>query len=382
MKDKTFLMIPGPTPVPESALMEMAKHPMAHRSKEFSNILKEVFEDLKYVFQTKNDVFLFTASGTGAMCGALENLINEGDKVLCLSIGNFGARWAKIAKSRGAEVIKVEAKAGDIIKPEVLEEELNKNKDIKIVTLTHSETSTGAANDIKTLCSIIKNHGALSVVDGITSLCAMEFKTDEWNIDVAVSGSQKGFMIAPGLSFLTASEKAFKMHENCKYPSFYFNWTEHKKSLSKDTTPFTPAVSLICSLHTSLKMIREEGIENINKRHEKLTLALRHAIREIGLKLLVEDDKNASHSITSILPPENITVPDIRKTLKDDYDIIVANGQGDLENKIFRIGTLGFVCERDLIMAVGSLEASLLKLGYKFNLGIGVKKLIEELNKD
>lgn len=381
MRDKTFLMIPGPTPVPESALIEMAKHPMAHRSKEFSNILKEVYDDLKYVFQTKNDVFLFTASGTGAMCAALENIVNEGDKVLCLVLGNFGARWAKIAESRGAEVIKLEVPLGEVIKPQMLEEALNKNKDIKIVTLTHSETSTGAANDVKTLCSIIKKHGALSVVDGITSLCAMEFKTDEWNIDVALSGSQKGFMIAPGLSFLTASEEAFKMHEQCKYPSFYFNWKEHKKSLAKDTTPFTPAVSLISSLHTSLKMIKEEGIENVNKRHKKLSLALRAAIKTIGLKLFVEDDNNASYAITSILPPEGITVPDIRKTLKDDYDIIVANGQGSLENKIFRIGTLGFVCERDLIMAVGALEASLIKLGYKFEVGSGVKKLIEELNK-
>ncbi|WP_157159918.1 pyridoxal-phosphate-dependent aminotransferase family protein [Brachyspira pilosicoli] len=381
MRDKTFLMIPGPTPVPESALIEMAKHPMAHRSKEFSNILKEVYDDLKYVFQTKNDVFLFTASGTGAMCAALENIVNEGDKVLCLVIGNFGARWAKIAESRGAEVIKLEVPLGEVIKPQMLEEALNKNKDIKIVTLTHSETSTGAANDVKTLCSIIKKHGALSVVDGITSLCAMEFKTDEWNIDVALSGSQKGFMIAPGLSFLTASEEAFKMHEQCKYPSFYFNWKEHKKSLAKDTTPFTPAVSLISSLHISLKMIKEEGIENVNKRHKKLSLALRAAIKTIGLKLFVEDDNNASYAITSILPPEGITVPDIRKTLKDDYDIIVANGQGSLENKIFRIGTLGFVCERDLIMAVGALEASLIKLGYKFEVGSGVKKLIEELNK-
>ncbi|MEI0844500.1 alanine--glyoxylate aminotransferase family protein [Brachyspira pilosicoli] len=381
MRDKTFLMIPGPTPVPESALIEMAKHPMAHRSKEFSNILKEVYDDLKYVFQTKNDVFLFTASGTGAMCAALENIVNEGDKVLCLVIGNFGARWAKIAESRGAEVIKLEVPLGEVIKPQMLEEALNKNKDIKIVTLTHSETSTGAANDVKTLCSIIKKHGALSVVDGITSLCAMEFKTDEWNIDVALSGSQKGFMIAPGLSFLTASEEAFKMHEQCKYPSFYFNWKEHKKSLAKDTTPFTPAVSLISSLHTSLKMIKEDGIENVNKRHKKLSLALRAAIKTIGLKLFVEDDNNASYAITSILPPEGITVPDIRKTLKDDYDIIVANGQGSLENKIFRIGTLGFVCERDLIMAVGALEASLIKLGYKFEVGSGVKKLIEELNK-
>lgn len=381
MRDKTFLMIPGPTPVPESALIEMGKHPMAHRSKEFSNILKEVYDDLKYVFQTKNDVFLFTASGTGAMCAALENIVNEGDKVLCLVIGNFGARWAKIAESRGAEVIKLEVPLGEVIKPQMLEEALNKNKYIKIVTLTHSETSTGAANDVKTLCSIIKKHGALSVVDGITSLCAMEFKTDEWNIDVALSGSQKGFMIAPGLSFLTASEEAFKMHEQCKYPSFYFNWKEHKKSLAKDTTPFTPAVSLISSLHTSLEMIKEEGIENVNKRHKKLSLALRSAIKTIGLKLFVEDDNNASYAITSILPPEGITVPDIRKTLKDDYDIIVANGQGSLENKIFRIGTLGFVCERDLIMAVGALEASLIKLGYKFEVGSGVKKLIEELNK-
>ena len=381
MRDKTFLMIPGPTPVPESALIEMGKHPMAHRSKEFSNILKEVYDDLKYVFQTKNDVFLFTASGTGAMCAELENIVNDGDKVLCLVIGNFGARWAKIAESRGAEVIKLEVPLGEVIKPQMLEEALNKNKDIKIVTLTHSETSTGAANDVKTLCSIIKKHGALSVVDGITSLCAMEFKTDEWNIDVALSGSQKGFMIAPGLSFLTASEEAFKMHEQCKYPSFYFNWKEHKKSLAKDTTPFTPAVSLISSLHTSLKMIKEDGIENVNKRHKKLSLALRAAIKTIGLKLFVKDDNNASYAITSILPPEGITVPDIRKTLKDDYDIIVANGQGSLENKIFRIGTLGFVCERDLIMAVGALEASLIKLGYKFEVGSGVKKLIEELNK-
>ena len=380
MKDKTFLMIPGPTPVPESALIEMAKHPMAHRSEEFSNILKEVYEYLKYVFRTKNDVYVFTASGTGAMCAALENLMNEGDKVLCLSIGNFGARWAKIANSRGAVVTNLEVLSGNIITAEMLEEALKKDK-YKIVTLTHSETSTGAANDVKTLCSIIKKYGALSVVDGITSLCSMEFKTDEWGIDVAISGSQKGFMIAPGLSFLTASEDAFKVHKQCKYPSFYFNWSEHKKSIAKNTTPFTPAVSLITSLHKALTMIKEEGIENINARHKRHALSLRSAIRTIGLKLFVENDNNASYAITSVLPPDGISVADIRKTLKNDYDIIIANGQGNLENKIFRIGTLGFVCDRDIIMAIGSLEASLMKLDYKFEVGNGVKKLIEELKK-
>ena len=381
MKDKTFLMIPGPTPVPESVMLEIAKHPIGHRSSEFSSILKEVYENLKYVFQTKNDVFMFTSSGTGAMCAALENLVNEGDKVLCLSLGNFGNRWAKIAESRGADVEKIEVEAGQVIDPEVLKKRLaeDTNKEIKIVTLTHSETSTGAANDVKTLCSIIREHGAISVVDGVTSVCAMPVKPDEWGIDVLVSGSQKGFMIPPGLAFLVANERAWKVYEQCKHPSFYFDWAAHKKAVEGDTTPFTPAVNLIVGLNTALKMIKEEGIENMNARHKRHCMALRNALRAINLELLVKDDSDASHSITSILPPEGISVPDIRSTMKNDFDIVVANGQAKLKDKIFRMGTLGFVCDRDLIAAIGALEATLYKLGHKFELGNGVKTLIEAL---
>ena len=381
MKDKTFLMIPGPTPVPESVMLEIAKHPIGHRSSEFSSILKEVYENLKYVFQTKNDVFMFTSSGTGAMCAALENLVNEGDKVLCLSLGNFGNRWAKIAESRGADVEKIEVEAGQVIDPEVLKKRLaeDTNKEIKIVTLTHSETSTGAANDVKTLCSIIREHGAISVVDGVTSVCAMPVKPDEGGIDVLVSGSQKGFMIPPGLAFLVANERAWKVYEQCKHPSFYFDWAAHKKAVEGDTTPFTPAVNLIVGLNTALKMIKEEGIENMNARHKRHCMALRSALRAINLELLVKDDNDASHSITSILPPEGISVPDIRSTMKNDFDIVVANGQAKLKDKIFRMGTLGFVCDRDLIAAIGALEATLYKLGHKFELGNGVKTLIEAL---
>ena len=381
MKDKTFLMIPGPTPVPESVMMEIAKHPIGHRSSEFSSILKEVYENLKYVFQTKKHVFLFTSSGTGAMCAALENLINEGDNVLCLSLGNFGNRWAKIAESRGAVVEKIEVEPGEVINPEVLRKRLAEDTDkkIKIVTLTHSETSTGAANDIKTLCSIIREHGAISVVDGVTSVCAMPCKPDEWGIDVLVSGSQKGFMIPPGLAFLTCNDRAWKVYEQCKHPSFYFDWAAHKKAVEGDTTPFTPAVNLIVGLNQALKMIKEEGIENMNARHKRHSMALRKALRAVNLELLVKDDKNASYSITSILPPEGISVPDIRSTMKKDYDIVVANGQNKLKDKIFRMGTLGFVCDRDLIAAVGALEATLYKLGHKFELGKGVQTLIQEL---
>ena len=381
MKDKTFLMIPGPTPVPESVMMEIAKHPIGHRSSEFSSILKEVYENLKYVFQTKNNVFMFTSSGTGAMCAALENLINEGDNILCLSLGNFGNRWAKIAESRGAIVEKIEVEPGEVIDPEVLKTRLAEDTDkkIKIVTLTHSETSTGAANDIKTLCSIIREHGAISVVDGVTSVCAMPCKPDEWGIDVLVSGSQKGFMIPPGLAFLTCNERAWKVYEECKHPSFYFDWAAHKKAVEGDTTPFTPAVNLIVGLNQALKMIKEEGIENMNARHKRHAMALRKALRAINLELLVKDDNNASYSITSILPPDGISVPDIRSTMKKDYDIVVANGQNKLKDKIFRMGTLGFVCDRDLIAAVGALEATLDKLGHKFELGKGVQTLIQGL---
>lgn len=381
MQDKTFLMIPGPTPVPESVLLAMAKHPIGHRSGEFSAILKEVYADLKWLFQTKNEVFIYAASGTGAMEAALSNLLNPGDKVLSCIIGNFGARWAKIAQSRGAIVEKLEVELGQVINPDDLKAKLAQDtkKEIKIVTLTHSETSTGAKNDIKTLCQIIKNHGALSVVDGVTSVGCMEVKMDEWGIDVLVSGSQKGFMIPPGLAFLAASEKAFKVSEQCQYPSFYFDWKAHKKAVLEDTTPWTPAVNLVFALHEAFKIMRKEGLENIYSRHKKLALGLRSAIKALGLELFVKYDENASYAITSILPPAGVSVPDIRNGFKKDFDIVVANGQNALKDKIFRMGTLGFVSERDLITAVGSLEAVLLKLGHKFEVGSGVKAVLESL---
>ena len=381
MKDKSFLMIPGPTPVPESVLLAMAQHPIGHRSSEFSAILEETYADLKWLFQTKNDVFIYTSSGTGAMEDALSNLINEGDKVLSLVIGNFGNRWAKIATSLGADVEKIEVCAGQAIDADVLKQRLDADtdKEIKIVTLTHNETSTGVTNPLKELIAIIKEHGAVSVVDGVTSIGAIECKMDEWGIDVLISGSQKGFMIPPGLAFLAASEKAFKLHEQCKHPSFYFDWSAYRKSVRANSTPYTPAVNLIVALNEALKTMKKDGLDNILKRHARHAKALRAAIKAIGLQLMVEDDSIASNAITSVYPPAGITVPDIRSTLKKDFDIVVANGQNDLKDKIFRMGTLGFVCDRDILAAVGSLEAALYKLGYKFQLGAGVKAAIENL---
>lgn len=364
MKDKTLLMIPGPTPVPENVLLEMAKSPVPHRSSEFSAIFDEVNENLKWIFQTKNDVFIFASSGTGAMEAALSNIVNPGDKVLSLVIGNFGERWAKIAESHGAIAERLSVPYGEVINPADLKKRLDEdvNKEIKIVTLTQSETSTGAVNDVKALCKIISEHGALSVVDGVTSVGAIDIKPDEWKIDVLVSGSQKGFMIPPGLAFLTASDKAFEVHKQCKYPGFYFNWSAYKKSLAQHTTPYTPAVNLVIALHSALKMLKEEGLENVLARHKSNAMLLRNSLRQMGLKLFVEDDRKASYAVTSVYPPEGVSVPDIRRILKDDYDIIVANGQNDLKDKIFRIGTLGFVSERDILTVVGALKAVIEKL--------------------
>ncbi len=381
MQDKTFLMIPGPTPVPESVLLDMAKHPVGHRSSEFSSILKEVYADLKEIFQTENDVYVLTSSGTGAMEAALSNLVNEGDKVLSLVIGNFGERWAKIAKMRGADVDTITVDYGKAINPADLKAKLDAdvNKEIKIVTLTHNETATGVTNDVKTLVSIIKEHGAISVVDGVTSIAALPCPMDEWGIDVLVSGSQKGFMVPPGLAFIAVSERAFEVSQNCKHPSFYFNWAAYRKAVRDNSTPYTPAVNLIVGLHTALKMMKEEGIDKIHARHAKLAKALREAVKAMGLTLFVEEEGCASNAITAILPPEGVSVPDIRAGMKKDYDIVVANGQNALKDKIFRMGTLGFVSDRDLIAAVGALEATLYKLGHKFEVGSGLCAVIKNL---
>ncbi len=363
MREKELLMIPGPTPVPETVLQALAKHPIGHRSKEFSKIFMSATEKLQWLGQTKNDVFIYTASGTGALEGAIANTINPGDKVLSLVIGVFGQRFADIAKLYGAEVTEIKAEAGKAISVNQLKEALAASK-YKAVTLTHSETSTGTANDIKALIPLIKAHGALALMDAVTSLACMELNIDALGIDVVVSGSQKGFMLPPGLSFIYVSEAAYKAKEICKSPCYYFCWKQAKKALKDSTTPWTPNVSFIIALEKALTMMQEEGLENIISRHARLRDTLRNGVRKLGLKLLTED-ATASAAITAIYPPDGVAVPDIRKAFKEDWQITVANGQKELENKIFRMGHLGFVCDRDILTGLAALEKVLAKLGSK-----------------
>ena len=366
MQDKHMLMIPGPTPVPEKVLLAQAKHPIGHRSGDFSKIMAEVTENLKWLHQTKNDVLVLSASGTGAMEAGIINFLNAGDRVLVGSNGKFGDRWGKISKAYGMEVDPIAAEWGQPLDPEVFRSKLeaDKEKQIKAVIITQSETSTGVLNDLEAIASYVKAHGeALTIVDAVTSLGAVNVPIDEWGLDVVGSGSQKGYMIPPGLSFVSVSEKAWKAYENCTTPRFYFDLGPYRKSAQKDTTPFTPPINLIFALQVALQMMKEEGLENIFARHTRLAKATRAGVKALGLPLLAPDDAYST-AVTAVAPTD-FAAEDIRKIMNQRFDISLAGGQDHLKGKIFRIGHLGFVCDRDILTALSSIEATLSELGYQ-----------------
>ncbi len=355
--EREFLMIPGPTPVPDRVLAALARHPLGHRSPDFSDILMEAIEGLKWIGDTNNEPLILASSGTGGMDGAIANTVNRGDKVVSLVCGVFGERFAKIAEAYGADVTRLKADFGQPVQPDALRELLAKDtkKEIKAVTITHNETSTGVINDLETIAKIISDHGALSLVDAVTSFGATDVPIDKWKLDIVVTGSQKALMLPPGLGFAFVSDKAWQAVDRCTNPRFYLDFKKYLKSQKERTTPFTPNVSFILALTESIKMMKEEGKDNIFKRHEKLRETLRKGVRELGLKPFVEE-AYASPTITSIWPPDSIDVPSIRKQLKERYRITVADGQEELKGKIFRMGHMGYVFERDLGMALYALK--------------------------
>ncbi len=373
MDDKLMLMIPGPTPVPEKALTAMGRHPIGHRSGEFSDLVEEVLADLKWLHQTQNDVLVVTASGTGAMEAGIINVLSSGDRVLVGSNGKFGDRWAKVAKAYHLDVQTITADWGQPLDPEAFRQalEADTNKEIKAVILTHSETSSGVLNDLETINRHVKAHGeALIIVDAVTSLGACSVPVDEWGLDVVASGSQKGYMIPPGLGFVSMSDRAWNAYDSSNLPRFYFDLGPYRKNAAKNTTPFTPPVNLFFALQASLRMMRAEGLDSIFARHDRLKRAAREAVKAMGLPLLGPDDC-ASPAVTAVAPT-TVDPEQIRSVMKKRFDIALAGGQDHLKGKIFRIGHLGFVSDRDLLCAIGSLEATLesLKAGHETGAGI------------
>jgi len=373
MDNKLMLMIPGPTPVPENVLLAMAKHPMGHRSGEFSAIMAEVVQDLKWLHQTQNDVLVLTASGTGAMEAGIINFLSPGDRVLVGSNGKFGERWAEVCDAYGLATERITAEWGKPLDPEAFRAplETDTGKTIKAVIVTHSETSTGVLNDLEAINRHVKAHGtALMMVDTVTSLGAVSVPVDEWGLDVVASGSQKGYMLPPGLGFVAVSPKAWAAYETAKLPKYYLDLGKYRKDAAKNTTPFTPPVNLFFGLQAALRMMKAEGLENIFARHQRLQAACRAAIKALGLPLYAPDDA-ASPAITAVMP-DVVEAEKVRSIMKKRFDIALAGGQDHLKGKIFRIGHLGFVCDRDLLTAISALEATLLELNYdRFTPGAG-----------
>ena len=356
-------MIPGPTPVPEKVLEAMGRHPIGHRSKDFQDLVKSTTKNLKWLHQTENDVLTITGSGTAAMEAGIISTLSKGDKVICGENGKFGQRWVKVAQEFGLEVIKVDSEWGTPLDPENFKKILEKDqkKEIKAVILTHSETSTGVINDLKTISSHIRNHkSALSIIDCVTSIGACNVPVDEWGLDIVASGSQKGYMIPPGLSFVSMSQKAWKASEESNLPKFYLNLKSYKKSLLNNSNPYTPAVNLVFALDQALKMMKDEGLDSIFKRHKKHKLAVSEAAKTLNLKLFA-NEKYLSPSVTAI-QTQDIDAEEFRKTIKNKYDILLAGGQDHLKGKIIRVGHLGYINDRDIISVISAIGSTLVEL--------------------
>ncbi len=368
---KKRLYTPGPTPVPEQIMLTMAEPMIHHRHPEFQEILTSVNENLKYLFQTDNGVMTLTSSGTGAMEASVANILSKGDTAVYVNGGKFGERWGEILQAYGLNAVEIVTEWGIPVPPDRVVDEIKKNPDTKAVFLTHSETSTGTATDIKSIADAVHkyNNDIVVVVDGITSVGAMESRMDEWDLDIVVTGSQKGLMIPPGISHIALSERAWKRAEKSDLPNYYFDLKAAKKALDKNDTPWTPAVTLFIGLEKALEMLREEGIENVWARHQKLADAIRSGCKALGLKLLSSSPSNA---LTAVYVPEGVEFKKFNSIIKQKYGITVAGGQGHLKGKIFRISHLGYYDELDMMTMMAALERTLAEVGADIQMGAGL----------
>ena len=375
---KTYLFTPGPTQIPPEVVLAEASPMIHHRTSEFSDIFANVSEDLKYIFQTKDgEVFTFASSGTGGMEACVVNSVSRGDKAIVISGGKFGERWAQICETYGVNVVRIDVENGKAVKPEDLNETIKKEEDVKAVFATLSETSTGVVHDIEAIAKVVKGHNLLLVVDGISGIAVQPFRMDDWGIDIAVTGSQKGFMLPPGLAFVCVAQSAWESIEKSDLPKYYWNFKKMQKALSNKTTAYTPAISLIMAARKSIEMIKKEDIENVWSRHARLAHATREGIKALGLELFAGDA--SGNVLTSVKIPEGVSFDAGIKKLRDETGVTIAGGQDELKGKMFRVGHMGYVNEFDIVLAISAVEKILHENGYNVELGKGISRVQEIL---
>ena len=366
---KTRLFTPGPTPVPEQIMVQMAQPIIHHRTDEFKEAFADVNENLKYLFCTEQPVLTLTSSGSGGMEAAIANTLSKGDQIITVNGGKFGARWGKISQAYGLVNRQIDIEWGQAVTVDQIRTELDSSPETRAICLTHSETSTGVFTDVREIAQAIRpNFDGLIIVDGITAVGAHEMRFDDWGLDAVVTGSQKGLMIPPGLAFITLSERAWKAAETSDLPSFYFDLQQARKALDKGDTAWTPAVTLVLGLQESLAMIRREGRENVWARHARLAAGLRAGLEALGFELFAAP---ASNAVTSVFLPEGGS--EFQKVMKEKYGITMAGGQEHLKGKIFRVSHLGYYDEGDMLTFLHYTERAMDDLRLPFESGNGVE---------
>jgi len=366
---KQRLLTPGPTPLYPPALHAMMASDVHHRTEEFRNIYKAALADLKEVYGTANDVLMFAASGTGAMDASVSNLFSPGDKVIVGTAGKFGERWVEIAKAYGLSANVIKAEYGDFVTPDQIEQALKAEPGTKGVFIQASETSTGVEHDIQTMAGIIRKTEAIFVVDAITGLGTMPLEIDAWGLDVVIGGSQKAFMIPPGLAFLSVSQKAWKHADTATLPHYYFSLKKEKKSADANDSSWTPATSLILALGEALKYMKKVGVANMIANAQMLARATREACHEMGLEVFA---KRPGSSVTAVKAPAGMDSKVIVKGFKERFGAIIANGQGSMQGQIFRMAHLGYFDFADMFGVIAGLELILRANGHNVELGKGV----------
>jgi len=353
------LRTPGPTPMPERVAAALSQPMINHRGPEFADLLQEVTANLQAAFQTTNDLFLLTSSGTGGLEAAVVNTFSPGDRLLAVVIGNFGERFATIAQRFGCDVQTLVFKSGEAADPAAVAARLAADPAIKGVLITHNETSTGVTNDLEALAAVVRQAGPLLLVDGVSSVGSIEIKTDAWGIDVLVSASQKGWMVPPGIAMISVSPRAWEANAAARLPRYYWDLALAKKEAARGQTPWTPGITIVYGLREGLRLMRAEGFDAVYAKHRRIGAYTRAAIKDLGLRLVPVDERRASDTVTAFYLPEGTEEKVFLEQLRARYGVVLAGGQGELVGKIARIGHMGMVDEADIDDVIKAIRQTL-----------------------
>ncbi|WP_188456299.1 pyridoxal-phosphate-dependent aminotransferase family protein [Virgibacillus oceani] len=372
LPDHQLLRIPGPSPIPPSVQRAMSQQMIGHRGQETKDLLQRIKPKLMPIFGTEQEVMIIAGSGTAGLETAVVNAVNPDDEVLVIVTGSFGERFAKLCSEYRIQTHRLDIEWGKSVSPESVERYLRQHPSIKAVFSTYCETSTGVLNPIEELAQVVHhNSNALFIVDGVSCVGGVESKMDEWGVDILITGSQKAMMLPAGLTFVAASNRAWKVIAANKRPRFYLDLKKYQITLAKDSTPFTPALSLLFGLEQVLKLMEEEGLEQVYARHQLMKNMTRAAFQAHGIPLLTSDT-SASPTVTAIKPAD-FPAEELRRIIKKEFGLSIAGGQQHLEGEIFRIGHMGYCSPADVLQIIGIIEIGLQKIGKAIDLGKGIR---------